>query len=64
MVSRGKSPGAFRVTARQPIRLPSRKVATVIWVMHATRPETHVFVEIDGRPVEGSAWAEIDEAVL
>ena len=39
-------------------------VATVIWVMHATRPETHVFVEIDGRPVEGSAWAEIDEAVL
>jgi hypothetical protein len=39
-------------------------VATVIWVACATPPETHVFVEIDGRPVEGSAWAEIDDAVL
>ena len=28
MVSRGKSPGAFRVTARQPIRLPSRNIGT------------------------------------
>src|SRR6266550_1138129 len=39
-------------------------VATVIWVRHAAPKETHVFIEIDGRPVEGSAWAEIDGAVL
>lgn len=39
-------------------------VATVIWVRHSTPQETHVFIEIDGRPVEGSAWAEIDGAVL
>src|SRR6266550_3399389 len=37
-------------------------VATVIW--HATPQEAHVFVEIDGRPFEGNAWAEIDDAVL
>ena len=39
-------------------------VATVIWVTHTTGADTHVFIEIDGRPVEGSAWAEIDDAVL
>jgi len=37
-------------------------VATVIW--HATPQEAHVFIEIDGRPFEGSPWAEIDDAVL
>jgi len=37
-------------------------VATVIW--HATSQETRVFIEIDGRPFEGSAWGEVDEAVL
>src|SRR5262244_660877 len=37
-------------------------VATVIW--HATPQEPHVFIEIDGRPFEGNAWAEIDDAVL
>src|SRR5436853_6667641 len=37
-------------------------VATVIW--HAASREAHVFVEIDGRPFEGNAWAEIDDAVL
>ena len=37
-------------------------IATVIW--HATLDEVHVFIEIDGRPFEGNAWAEIDDAVL
>jgi hypothetical protein len=37
-------------------------VATVIW--HATPHEARVFIEIDGRPFEGNAWAEIDDAVL
>jgi hypothetical protein len=39
-------------------------VATVIWVRHAMPEESHVFIEIDGRPVEGDAWAQIDDAVL
>jgi hypothetical protein len=39
-------------------------VATVIWVNEATPRESHVFIEIDGRCVDGSAWAEIDAAVL
>jgi hypothetical protein len=39
-------------------------VATVIWKTHASPQETRVFIEIDGRPVEGSAWTEIDDAVL
>jgi hypothetical protein len=39
-------------------------VATVIWVSYAMPEHSHVFIEIDGRPVEGSAWAEIDDAVL
>jgi hypothetical protein len=39
-------------------------VATVIWVAHAPPSQSHVFIEIDGRAVEGSAWAEIDAAVL
>jgi len=39
-------------------------VATVIWVAQATAPESHVFIEIDGRSVEGSAWSEIDAAIL
>jgi hypothetical protein len=39
-------------------------VATVIWVAHPTAPESHVFIDIDGRPVEGSPWDEIDAAVL
>jgi hypothetical protein len=39
-------------------------VATVIWAPHPTVSESHVFIEIDGRPVEGSAWAEIDTAIL
>ncbi len=37
-------------------------VATVIW--HAASREAHVFIEIDGRPFEGNAWAEVDDAVL
>ncbi len=37
-------------------------VATVIW--HATPEGPRVFIEIDGRPFEGSAWTEIDDAVL
>jgi hypothetical protein len=39
-------------------------VATVIWATHGTRPQSYVFIEIDGRLLEGSAWAEIDAAVL
>jgi Winged helix-turn-helix DNA-binding len=39
-------------------------VATVIWVAHATVSESHVFIEIDGHPLEGSAWSEIDTAIL
>ena len=39
-------------------------VATVIWVNGATPAESHVFIEIDGQSVDGSAWAEIDAAVL
>lgn len=39
-------------------------VATVIWVSHATPSQSHVFIEIDGRAIEGSAWAEIDAVVL
>jgi Winged helix-turn-helix DNA-binding len=39
-------------------------VATVIWVAHAPPSQAHVFIDIDGRPIEGSAWAEIDAAVL
>src|SRR2546426_11953873 len=35
---------------------------TVIW--RATPPEGHVFVEIDGPPLEGEAGAGIDDAVL
>jgi len=37
-------------------------VATVIW--HASPEEGHVFIEIDGKPFEGNAWAEVDDAVL
>jgi len=37
-------------------------VATVIW--HANPEEAHVFIEIDGTPFEGNAWAEVDDAVL
>jgi hypothetical protein len=37
-------------------------VATVIW--HGTLQSAHVFIEIDGRPFEGNAWAEVDDAVL
>ena len=40
------------------------EVATVIWVAHATPSHSHVFIEIDGRAIEGSAWDEIDAAVL
>jgi hypothetical protein len=39
-------------------------VATVIWVNHSTPEDTHVFIEVDGQSIAGSAWAEIDEAVL
>ena len=39
-------------------------VATVIWVTYAASPATHVFIEVDGRPIEGNAWAEIDSVVL
>jgi hypothetical protein len=39
-------------------------VATVIWVTQSVLEETHVFIEIGGRSIEGSAWAEIDDAVL
>ena len=38
--------------------------ATVIWITRTMPPETHVIIEIDGRPVEGNAWAEIDGAIL
>lgn len=30
-------------------------VATVIWITHASPADEHVFIEIDGRPVEGDA---------
>jgi len=40
------------------------EVATVIWVAHATPSHAHVFIEIDGRAIEGSAWDEIDTAIL
>ena len=43
---------------------PNGTVATVIWVTQAVLEEVHVFIEIDGRSIEGSAWAEIDAAVL
>ena len=39
-------------------------VATVIWVNHAVPSESHVFIEVEGHPIEGSAWAELDDAVL
>ena len=39
-------------------------VATVIWVAHRPASESRVFIEVDGRPVEGSAWAEIDTEIL
>jgi hypothetical protein len=39
-------------------------VATVIWVARAAPQPSQVFIEIDGRRVEGSAWAEIDADVL
>lgn len=39
-------------------------VASVIWVRQPAPRECHVFIEIDGRPVEGDAWAEIDDEVL
>jgi hypothetical protein len=40
------------------------EVAVVIWVTHGTPPEVDVFIEVDGRPIEGTAWEEIDDAVL
>ena len=39
-------------------------VAAVIWVTQATPAQSHVFIEIDSRQVEGSAWDEIDDAVI
>ena len=39
-------------------------IATVIWVTHPTPAQSHVFIEIEGRQVEGSAWDEIDHAVI
>src|SRR5262245_27615909 len=39
-------------------------VATMIWVAHGPPADSHVFIEIDGRHIEGSAWAEIDAAIL
>ena len=39
-------------------------VASVIWVTHTAAEESHVFIEIDGRAIEGSAWTDIDTAVL
>lgn len=39
-------------------------VATVIWATHGILPQSHVFIEIDGRLLEGSAWAEIDATIL
>jgi hypothetical protein len=48
----------------QGLDLRTGSVATVIWARHGPPQEAHVFVEIDGRPVEGSAWTEIDDAVL
>jgi hypothetical protein len=40
------------------------EVATVIWVAHPPAPEPHLFIDVDGRPVEGSPWDEIDAAIL
>jgi len=42
----------------------SGAVATVIWKALGPSSPSHVFIEIDGRPVEGSAWADVDAAVL
>jgi Winged helix-turn-helix DNA-binding len=39
-------------------------IATVIWVTNPTPAHSHVFIEIEGRPVDGSAWDEIDHAVI
>jgi len=39
-------------------------IATVIWVTNPTPAQSHVFIEIEGRQVEGSAWDEIDHAVI
>ena len=39
-------------------------VASIIWVTQSAREESHVFIEIDGRAVVGSAWADIDTAIL
>lgn len=39
-------------------------VATVIWIAHDADHGAHVFIEMDGHPVEGSAWADVDDAVL
>jgi hypothetical protein len=39
-------------------------IATVIWVTQATPAQSQVFIEIDRRQVEGSAWDEIDDAVI
>jgi Winged helix-turn-helix DNA-binding len=38
-------------------------IATVIWVTQ-TPALSHVFIEIEGRQVEGGAWDEIDDAVI
>ena len=39
-------------------------IATVIWVTQTTPTCSHVFIEIEGRQVEGGAWDEIDRAVI
>jgi hypothetical protein len=42
----------------------SGAIASVIWVTHGAPTQSHVFIEIDGYQVEGSAWDEIDHAVI
>jgi hypothetical protein len=62
--ARGKHARLARGGMWQGLDQRTGAVATVIWVVHTTPPETHVFVEVDGQPIEGSAWTEIDDAVL
>ena len=68
LARRGRSPVAGGVESSggmwQGLDQDTGTVATVIWVTHATSEQSHMFIEIDGRPIEGGAWDEIDDAVI
>jgi hypothetical protein len=63
-IAKGGRAGAASGGMWQGLDSRTGSVATVIWARQASPEESHVFIEIDGRPVEGSAWTEIDAAVL